>query len=183
MIRRRGPAATLIQSLWRCYAAHEGHTRDMQPHTTQCFFYCSQLIIRKYFHDVFVTNHFTPCQYSPLSPNVDGEAWLRSIATWKIHLQKAQRSPSSIKTNTSLLTRMSTRRRHKTNSRSPARELYKSKIKMSNLSSDNLSTSCEETINSNSHRNSESSILYKRNREERYSKRHRKSKVVLFQSD
>merc|ERR550532_273703 len=25
MIRRRGPAATLIQSLWRCYASNEGH--------------------------------------------------------------------------------------------------------------------------------------------------------------
>lgn len=111
MIRRRGPAATLIQSLWRCYASNEGH---------------------------------------------------HSEATWKIHLQKAQRSPSSIKTNTSILTRMSTIRRPKSTSRSPARDVYKSKIKLSNLSSDNLSNSCDDSL-ANSQRNSEASIFMKRN--------------------
>ena len=74
MIRRRGPAATLIQSLWRCYAASDGHD---------------------------------------------------SVATWKIHLIRAQRSPSSVKTNTSILTRMSTIRRPKSTSRSPARDSNK----------------------------------------------------------
>jgi len=111
MIRRRGPAATLIQSLWRCYASNEGH---------------------------------------------------KSEATWKIYLQKAQRSPSSIKTNTSILTRMSTIRRPKTTSRSPARDMVKSKIKLSNLSSDNLSNSCDDSL-ANSQRNSEASIFMKRN--------------------
>jgi len=111
MIRRRGPAATLIQSLWRCYASNEGH---------------------------------------------------KSEATWKMYLQKAQRSPSSIKTNTSILTRMSTIRRPKSTSRSPARDLYKSKIKVSNLSSDNLSNSCDDSL-ANSQRNSEASIFMKRN--------------------
>ena len=111
MIRRRGPAATLIQSLWRCYASNEGH---------------------------------------------------HSEATWKIHLQKAQRSPSSIKINTSILTRMSTIRRPKSTSRSPARDVYKSKIKLSNLSSDNLSNSCDDSL-ANSQRNSEASIFMKRN--------------------
>ena len=111
MIRRRGPAATLIQSLWRCYAASVGHD---------------------------------------------------SIATWKIHLNRSQRSPSSVKTNTSILTRMSTIRRPK-HSRSPARDSNKNKIKMSNLSSDNLSHSCEDSL-VNSQRNSETSIpIQKRN--------------------
>ena len=111
MIRRRGPAATLIQSLWRCYAASDGHC---------------------------------------------------SIATWKIHLNRAQRSPSSVKTNTSLLTRMSTIRRPKSTSRSPARDSNKNKIKMSNFSHDNLSH-CEDSLIS-SQRNSEASIpIQKRN--------------------
>ena len=93
------------QSLWRCYAASDGHP---------------------------------------------------SIATWKIHLNRAQRSPSSVKTNTSILTRMSTIRRPKSNSRSPARDPNKNKMKMSNFSSDNLSH-CEDALIS-SQRNSELSI-------------------------
>ena len=106
MIRRRGPAATLIQSLWRCYAASEGHD---------------------------------------------------SVATWKIHVNKVQRSPSSVKTQSSILTRMSTIRRTTRHGRSPARDSNKSKIKMSNVSTDNLSHSCEESLVS-SQRNSETSI-------------------------
>lgn len=109
MIRRRGPAATLIQSLWRCYAASDGHD---------------------------------------------------SVATWKIHLIRAQRSPSSVKTNTSILTRMSTIRRPKSTSRSPARDSNKNRVKvtMSNISADNLSQTYEDSL-INSQRNSEGSIL------------------------
>ena len=109
MIRRRGPAATLIQSLWRCYATNEGH---------------------------------------------------HSEATWKIHLQRAPRSPTSAK-NPSLLTRMSIRRPKRTESRSPGREVLKAKSKLSNMSSDNLSLTEEVLINSQ--RNSEASIFTKRN--------------------
>jgi len=114
MIRRRGPAATLIQSLWRCYAASDGHD---------------------------------------------------SVATWKIHLNRAQRSPSSVKTNTSILTRMSTIRRPKSTSRSPARDSNKNRVKvtMSNISADNLSQTYEDSL-INSQRNSEGSIpMQKRN--------------------
>ena len=113
MIRRRGPAATLIQSLWRCYAA-----------------------------------------------SVD----TNSIATWKIHLNRIQRSPSSVKTNTSILTRMSTIRRPKGHSRSPARDTNKHRIRLPHLSSDNLSHSGAEDSLINSQRNSETSIpIQKRN--------------------
>ena len=112
MIRRRGPAATLIQSLWRCYAASEGHD---------------------------------------------------SIATWKIHVNKVQRSPSSVKTQSSILTRMSTIRRTTRHGRSPARDSNKNKIKVPTVSSDNLSNSCDDSLVS-SQRNSEISIpIQKRN--------------------
>ena len=69
-----------------------------------------------------------------------------------------------MKTNPgSLLTRMSTIRRTKTTSRSPARDSNKNKVKMSNFSSDNLSHSCEESLVS-SQRNSDNSIpIQKRN--------------------
>jgi potassium voltage-gated channel KQT-like subfamily protein len=108
MIRRRGPAATLIQSLWRCYASNEGH---------------------------------------------------HSEATWKIHLQPASRSPTSVK-NPSLLTRMSTiRRTRRADSRSPARQ--KTRLANANQSADNLSMMEEVLINSQ--RNSEASIFLKRN--------------------
>ena len=113
MIRRRGPAATLIQSLWRCYATNEGH---------------------------------------------------HSEATWKIHLQRAPRSPTSVK-NPSLLTRMSTIRRTKrADSKSPARDgIHKPKSRLANHSSDNLSMMEEVLVNSQ--RNSEASIFMKRNSE------------------
>ena len=69
-----------------------------------------------------------------------------------------------MKTNPgSLLTRMSTIRRTKATSRSPARDSNKNKVKMSNFSSDNLSHSCEESLVS-SQRNSDNSIpIQKRN--------------------
>ena len=112
MIRRRGPAATLIQSLWRCYAASEGHD---------------------------------------------------SIATWKIHVNKVQRSPTSVKTQSSILTRMSTIRRTTRHGRSPARDSNKNKIRVPNVSTDNLSNSCDDSLVS-SQRNSEISIpIQKRN--------------------